>query len=279
MSGDDEAMRAGGADLLAGLSAPREGWRARLEEATGGLAPIPSRLVVALGAMVLLVAGVWIVAARAGSTAPEPLPFTTPSARGARAGTTAPGSAGTIVAVEAAGTTVPTVPTVWVSATGAVERPGLYHLRGGARLSELLVVAGGLTPDADQDRINLAAILRDGERLYLPRRGEVAAPGVIAGGPPGGSVDATSGVGAGVGSGGSRSGPGNSSGPSVEHPLNLNTASGSELVALPGVGPATAAAITEYRDRHGPFASVDDLRLVRGIGPAKLDALRGLVVV
>ena len=61
--------------------------------------------------------------------------------------------------------------------------------------------------------------------------------------------------------------------------MNLNTATATDLESLPGVGPATAATILAHREQHGPFASVDDLADVRGIGPAKLEALRGLVTV
>ena len=62
-------------------------------------------------------------------------------------------------------------------------------------------------------------------------------------------------------------------------PVDLNTASVMELETLPGIGPATAAAIVDHRDQHGPYASVDDLEAVRGIGPAKVEAIRDLVTV
>ena len=67
--------------------------------------------------------------------------------------------------------------------------------------------------------------------------------------------------------------------PETAGPVNLNTATADDLDALPGVGPAPAAAILAHRDQMGPFGAVDDLADVRGIGPAKLDALRGLVTV
>ena len=62
-------------------------------------------------------------------------------------------------------------------------------------------------------------------------------------------------------------------------PVNVNTATADQLDVLPGVGPTTAAAIVAHREQHGPFQSVDQLGDVRGIGPAKLEALRGLVTV
>ena len=66
-------------------------------------------------------------------------------------------------------------------------------------------------------------------------------------------------------------------GDAASGPIDLNAATPAELEELPGIGPATATAIVEHRDEHGPFASVDDLTDVRGIGPAKLDAIRDLV--
>ena len=142
-----------------------------------------------------------------------------------------------------------------VHVAGAVQAPGVYRLLAGTRVVDAVEAAGGVAADSNADGINLAAALTDGERVYVPRIGEV---------PP---VVAASGA----------SGPGSGDAPSG--PVNLNTATADDLDTLPGVGPATSAAILAHRDQHGPFASVDDLGEVRGIGPAKLDALRGLVTV
>lgn len=158
---------------------------------------------------------------------------------------------------------------VWVHAAGGVARPGLYAVRTGARVADVVAVAGGPAPDADLDRVNLAAPVADGERVYVPRRGEEEPPVVVgnpAGGAPAGGPGGVSG-----GSGG----PG--SAPSAAAPLDLNRAGVDELDRLPGVGPTTAAAIVAWRDAHGAFRSVDDLTQVRGIGPAKLEQLRPLV--
>ena len=130
---------------------------------------------------------------------------------------------------------------------GAVVRPGLYRLGGAPRVADALDAAGGPAPDADLDAVNLAAAVADGERVYLPRKGE-APPGAVAGG---------------------ASGPG-----SNPAPLDLNTATAEQLEELPGVGPSTAAAILAYRQQHGPFRSVDQLLEVRGIGEARLAELR-----
>lgn len=142
-----------------------------------------------------------------------------------------------------------------VHVAGAVQSPGVYRLSSGARVIDAVQAAGGVAVDSNSDAINLAAALTDGERVYVPRVGEVAP--VVASG--------------------STTGSGASTAPSG--PVNLNTATADDLDSLPGVGPATAAAILAYRDEHGPFAAVDDLGEVRGIGTVKLDALRGLVTV
>ena len=106
---------------------------------------------------------------------------------------------------------------------------------------------------ADADAINLAALLSDGQRIYVPRVGEEPPPELSSGGPQDTSVPAG--------------------------PIDVNTATAAQLETLPGIGPSTAAAIIAYRDLHGPFASVDDLAEVSGIGDSKLAAIRGLVTV
>jgi competence protein ComEA len=144
---------------------------------------------------------------------------------------------------------------VVVYAAGAVMRPGLYRLASSARAADVLDAAGGPAPDADLDQLNLAALVGDGERVYVPRRGE-RPPDALATGPPGSRT----------------------AGPPT-FPLNLNSATAEQLDALPGVGPATARAILAWREQHGRFKRVDDLLNVRGIGMAKLDALRAQVKV
>jgi len=141
----------------------------------------------------------------------------------------------------------------------------VYRLAADARVDDLVRAAGGLTPDADPDRVNLAAPVADGDRVWVPRRGETEVPPVIAG-----SGSSTSGGGPGPG----KASPGVEATPEV---VDLNTATADQLDTLPGVGPATAQAILSYRDEHGRFGSVDELEEVRGIGEAKLEQLRPLV--
>lgn len=160
-------------------------------------------------------------------------------------------STSTSVAAAPAEPTSP-APNLVVHVAGAVQSTGVYPVPAGSRVIDAVQAAGGLAVDANVDAVNLAALLVDGQRVYVPRIGEVA-PVVIDG--SSGPDDAPTG------------------------PIDLNSATADLLETLPGVGPATAAAIIGHRDQHGPFASIDELGDVPGIGPAKLDALRGLVTV
>jgi competence protein ComEA len=142
-----------------------------------------------------------------------------------------------------------------VHVAGAVSHPGVVELPSGARVIDAIEAAGGALPNADLDRLNLAAKVADGQRVLVQRVGD---PSVADGGTgasmPGG-VPGTSG------------------------PLNLNTASAAELDQLPGIGPALAAAILAERDRRGGFHSVNELREVRGIGEKRFADLRDRVTV
>lgn len=151
--------------------------------------------------------------------------------------------------------------TIVVHVAGAVVDPGVYRVPSSARVVDAVAAAGGASGTGRADVLNLAAPLRDGDRVYVPTADEapVQVGGVSSAGPSTGT------------GGGAAAGP--------VGPVDLNAATVDELDRLPGVGPATAAAIVAHRDVHGPFASVDALADVRGIGPAKLDALRPLVTV
>ncbi len=201
------------------------------------------RLAASAVVVIAVVAGAYWLVRPPPATTESKLPYANPA-------TTAPTS------TAATSTTISLVATdMLVHVAGAVQAPGVHRLATGARVIDAVRAAGGLAADANSDAVNLAAPLTDGERVYVPRLGEVA-PVVV---PPS---------------------PGSGTGTSAPAgPVNLNTATADDLEALPGVGPATAATILAHREQHGPFASVDDLADVRGIGPAKLDALRGLVTV
>lgn len=137
-------------------------------------------------------------------------------------------------------------PGLLVHVVGAVRRPGLYRLRADARIDDAVRRAGGATRNADLALVNLAAPLADGAQVVVPRRQPAGPQGS-------GSV-----------------GP-------AEGPVHLNTATLEQLDALPGVGPATAQRILDYRQENGAFSTVDELDAVSGIGPARLEQLRDLV--
>lgn len=158
-----------------------------------------------------------------------------------------------------------------VHVAGAVASPGVVRLAAGARVVDAVTAAGGLRADADPDRVNLAAPLGDGQRVVVPVLGQPA-PVELTPAPASGSDASSDGPG-GASDGGAAAG---GAGAAL---VDINTATAEQLDTLPGVGPSTAAAILEHRDRQGPFTSVDELLDVRGIGDAKLEALRDLVTV
>jgi competence protein ComEA len=149
-----------------------------------------------------------------------------------------------------------------VHVVGAVARPGLYEIDAGSRVADALEKAGGATPAADLNQINLAAKLADGQQLAVPEKGAPAGAGTAAGGP-----DSTGGAGAANASSG------------ANQPVNLNSATVDQLNALDGIGPKTAQKIIDYREAHGGFKSIEELMEVPGIGPAKFEQLRGQVVI
>lgn len=149
--------------------------------------------------------------------------------------------------------------TVYVS--GEVVKPGVYVLLPTARVIDALEVAGGATNQADLVVVNLAAPLVDAAQVFFPRKGStphatLPRPHAGVNLPIAGGSD-VAGVVAGI--------------------VDINSATLSDLDALPGVGPSTAQAIIDYRVANGPYASVDDLLNVRGIGPSKLAAMRARV--
>ena len=219
---------------------------------------IAPRAAVVAGSVLLVLAVVLALRAVLTSTAAGTTAAARPSAAvstaGPRAGTaTAPGGPAPGGPSAGAGSVV-------VHVTGAVIRPGVVTLGEGSRVNDAISAAGGVSPDADTQQLNLARVLTDGEQIRVPRIGEVLpdpAP------QPGG-----------VATPGAGTAPGKPSDGSASGTVNINTASASDLEKLPGIGPALAQRIVEYRDSHGPFASVDALTDVPGIGKAKLEALR-----
>ena len=173
--------------------------------------------------------------------------------------------------------------TIQVHVAGAVRKPGVYTLPNWARVNDAVKKAGGASPLADLDAINLADHLKDAEQVRIPLRGraEVAIAHPAAPEPPPVTVAA----------GGHRTGrhpfaansyavtsaSGRDKGLATG-PVNLNSATQEQLESLPGIGPSTAAKIVAFRRENGPFQQADDLMNVSGIGPGRFAKLRALVV-
>jgi competence protein ComEA len=132
-----------------------------------------------------------------------------------------------------------------VAVTGKVRRPGLVRVPAGARVADAIEAAGGVVPGTDLSALNLARKVTDGELIAV---------GVA---PP----------------------PGQAAGPGAPAAVNLNTATTEQLQTLPGVGPVLAERIMAYRDEHGGFRSVGELRQVTGIGEARYNELKDRVMV
>lgn len=157
------------------------------------------------------------------------------------------------------GPSSPPTGVVVVHVVGAVRRAGVVSLGAGSRVSVAIDRAGGATPEADLARLNLARVVVDGERLYVPKAGETEVPAALD------DAGAVSGAG---GSGG---------GADAEEVVDLNSADQAALETLPGIGPSLAGRILAWRDEHGRFGSVEDLLDVSGIGDGRFADLRDRV--
>lgn len=138
---------------------------------------------------------------------------------------------------------------LWVDVAGAVRRPGLYKLPAGSRVAAALDKAGGVSRRGDSTGINLAAPLHDGQQVIVPRRGAVS------GAASAGAASAADGAGGGT--------------------ISLSQATQAQLETLDGIGPALASRILQYREQHGGFRSIDELKEVSGIGDKRFEAIRG----
>ncbi len=176
-----------------------------------------------------------------------------------------PGNGGALDPVPAASPAMPaaTAP-IKVDVVGEVVWPGLYVLSAGARIQDAIFAAHGPTYIADLKRVNLAAVLRDGDRVVIPRIVQPPYPfndapmSARLGGRPGASPARR---------------------PAGETPsaVNVNTATAADLDRLPGVGPVLARRIVEHREARGLFRRLDDLLEVEGIGQKLLSRLKPLL--
>jgi competence protein ComEA len=206
---------------------------------------------IAVVLLVLVGGGLWY-----SRSLPRPIDVSTTSAGSSPfAPGVAPTSSGAIFASPAVSpSSSPTAAVLIVDVTGAVRRPGVFEFEPGDRVIDAVQRAGGALERADLTLLNLAAPLTDGQQILVPKEGAQvsAVPPIGAGATPGGTTGAL---------------------------VNINTADEATLETLNGVGPVLAAAIVQYRTEHGPFASIDQLDEVSGIGPATLEDLRSQVTV
>ena len=171
----------------------------------------------------------------------------------------------------------PTPASIAVYVCGSVRKWGVFRFGPGARVVDAVNQAGGLTKDADTEAINLAEPLTDGMKIDVPKKGATRNSGPMMGdgaadlhgavdlyGRPTRTSHATRHHTAGR-SGSRKLQPGQS--------LDINTATEGELTQLPGVGPGLARRIVEYREANGPFATIDDLQNVSGVGPSKFSKM------
>ena len=152
---------------------------------------------------------------------------------------------------------------VVVHVCGAVAKEGVYALPEGSRVADGIAVAGGFSDTADTTYHNLAAVLSDGQKVYVPTAEETKELSV---------PDRTS-------SGDAGASAGEVSGENGPKKVNLNTASMEELMTLSGIGEAKAKSILQYRERVGPFQSIEELKNVSGIGDAMFERVRESIIV
>jgi competence protein ComEA len=254
---DDVGDRDGPDNLLTRLRPPPpRTWRDRLDDLAAD-PPTPGRVALALVAVAVVALVGWRVLAPPPAPPELELPLAQSAAEGAGAADApggAPGGQASGGGTAGPASTAPSAEVV-VHVVGAVAAPGVQRLPTGSRVIDAVEAAGGAAPDADLSRVNLAAVLADGQQVVVLRPGET---------PPAAAGPGSSDPGAADGAGGEGDGA----------LVDINRASAAELEELPGVGPATAEAIIAHRDQNGPFASVEDLLDVRGIGEAKLEQLR-----
>lgn len=155
---------------------------------------------------------------------------------------------------------------IFVYVCGAVTSPGVYELPEGSRIIDAIMASGGFCDDADETFVNQAARLSDGVKLFIPTREEVANAAAESGqiqsfdaGEAFVSTDAGS-----SGSGGL---------------ININLATSDELTSIPGIGTVTAGKIVNYREQHGSFKTIEDIKNVSGIKDKLFSKIRDYITV
>lgn len=151
-----------------------------------------------------------------------------------------------------------------VDISGAVVNPSVVKLKEGSRVYEAIEQSGGFTPDAYTKTINLARVIADGEKIYIPTKAEME----------NGEAQAYSNLSQNNSSTGTFESSGNQG-----SLININTADSAILQQLPGIGPSTAEKIINYRNEHGRFKNIDDIKNVSGIGEKTFEKFKSKITV
>lgn len=148
--------------------------------------------------------------------------------------------------------------------TGEVKKPGIIYLKNGARIADAITTAGGATKDAALDKVNLAYILADGQKIYIPNKNEKEEKEEYIISNSGENI-LVEGQNTSI----------NEKGESKK--VNINSANQTELETLPGIGPSLAQRIIEYRNQNGKFTKIEDIQNVKGIGDAKFSNIKDYI--
>lgn len=148
---------------------------------------------------------------------------------------------------------------------GAVKVPGVYELTEGSRIMDAVLLAGGFSEEADEEYVNLATVLKDGDKVRIPTKTEVAEMSVD------GALAYDNGV--------TNAEDLTDTGESTQDKVNINTADAEELCTLPGIGQTRAESILAYRKEHGEFSEIEDIMQVSGIKESSFQKIKDKITV
>jgi len=144
---------------------------------------------------------------------------------------------------------------------GAIKNPGIVRIKEGSRIVDVIEAAGGITEDADMSKINLAYIVEDGQKIFVPSiTDEITEETEYVTSESGDNIIVD-----------------NNEGENMM--VNINKATQTELETLPGIGPAMALRIIEHREENGNFENIEDIKNVKGIGDAKFENIKNNICV